>query len=131
MAHSAQYIAVYDLADGERERAARVLEGYGIRVQKSVFELRLTKGQRERLLQSLDDLQLKSGSVLLYRRDATGKRYEIGTKPPGRLEENSHCWILGRSPPDPKPTPISKTPEIFNPILNSTQEVSENGQNDH
>ncbi|HEY5481563.1 MAG TPA: CRISPR-associated endonuclease Cas2 [Verrucomicrobiae bacterium] len=39
MARTADYVAVYDVSnDAERTRVAKVLEGFGIRVQMSAFE---------------------------------------------------------------------------------------------
>jgi len=62
------HLAAYDLSDdGERSRVDRVLRGYGFRVQWSVFECRLSRGERERLLGALRALDLKSGHVRLYR----------------------------------------------------------------
>ena len=41
------YLAIYDIADGKRlHRVAAILEDYGSRVQKSVFELRLSDSAR-------------------------------------------------------------------------------------
>ena len=41
------YLAIYDIADGKRlHRVAAILEDYGFRVQKSVFELRLSDAAR-------------------------------------------------------------------------------------
>lgn len=91
----ANYIAAYDLAsDRERERVSRVLEGYGFRVQFSVFELRLTRGLRERLLADLKQLELKSGFIYLYRCDATARRYEAGVVPPRPHDESNHSYVL-------------------------------------
>ncbi|MGB3614285.1 MAG: CRISPR-associated endonuclease Cas2, partial [Elainellaceae cyanobacterium] len=44
------YLICYDVvSDRRRNRVARLLEGYGLRVQKSVFEAVLTPEQREML----------------------------------------------------------------------------------
>ncbi len=125
MSRDALYVAAYDLGDTERERTAQLLEGYGFRVQRSVFELRLSRGQREQMLAALEKLELKTGSVLLYRRDATGRRYEKGVPNPRRLEEDCHAWILGVPPkPDPAQTPISETPSDLSKISPQRKEVS-------
>lgn len=43
-------LVIYDIVDDrKRYRMVRFLEGYGIRVQKSAFEARLTKKQYERM----------------------------------------------------------------------------------
>lgn len=95
MPRTADYIAAYDLtSDRERERVAQVLEGYGFRVQFSVFELRLTRGLRERLLVELENLKIESGFICLYRRAATAKRFEVGVIPPRPHDEESHAYVL-------------------------------------
>src|SRR4051812_41368715 len=64
MAKDTLYLACYDVADDrERERVADVLEGVGLRVQRSVFECRLTRSARERVLEGLRALHLQSGFV--------------------------------------------------------------------
>ena len=61
------YIVTYDIsADRERDRVAHVLEGFGVRAQFSVFECRLTRGMKERLLRALEALQVESGTIHLY-----------------------------------------------------------------
>lgn len=51
------YLLCYDVAtaDGDRRlrEVARVCEGHGVRVQKSVFELRLGEAHMEQLLSEL------------------------------------------------------------------------------
>ena len=48
------YLAIYDIADGKRlHRVAAILEDYGSRVQKSVFELRLSDTARLEMEQRL------------------------------------------------------------------------------
>jgi len=68
MPSSSQYTIVYDLSnDRERYRVDRMLKGWGFRVQKSVFECRLTRGERQRLAIALENLRLNSGTVRIYR----------------------------------------------------------------
>lgn len=62
------YLMVYDISnDRERYRVEKTLKGYGFRVQKSVFECRLTKADKLRLMQALHKLLIKTGSVRGYR----------------------------------------------------------------
>lgn len=62
------YAVVYDVTDDkERRRVDRVLTGFGFRVQKSVFECRLGRGDKAQLVRQLTAIQLKTGSVKLYR----------------------------------------------------------------
>ena len=95
MPHAADYIAAYDVTrDKERDRVARVLQGYGFRVQRSVFELRLTRGQREQLLRALQALELQSGFVSLYRWDSQAKRFEVGRAPERFHDESLHAYVI-------------------------------------
>ena len=53
-----RYLVIYDIADGKRlARAATIVLDYGVRVQKSVYEVRLTK-------QSLTALQHRLARVI-------------------------------------------------------------------
>jgi len=62
------YAVVYDITDDkERRKVDRVLTGYGFRVQKSVFECRLGRGDKAQLMGQLNRLQLRTGSVKMYR----------------------------------------------------------------
>ncbi len=96
MPQSSCYLAVFDLSrDRERVKVAKCLEGFGIRVQKSVFECRLTRGGRERLLHALRKLNPDSGNVYLYRLGAGFRRDEIGR--PGkesRLSDENHAFVV-------------------------------------
>jgi CRISPR-associated protein Cas2 len=68
MARIANYVVVYDVsADRERRHVARLLTGFGARVQRSAFECRLSERSRKQLLRLLDELQLATGCVFLYR----------------------------------------------------------------
>jgi len=75
------FVVAYDLTDDrERRRVAAVLEGYGFRLQYSVFECRLTRADKQRLSQRLERMQLQSGSVKLYRL-YDGARHAVIGKP--------------------------------------------------
>lgn len=88
------YLAVYDLTcDKERARLAKVLEGLGLRVQKSAFELRLSQALRERLRRSVRELHLRSGFVLLYRIDERCPREAGGVMPPPLFAESDHSFL--------------------------------------
>ena len=82
MPASTFYVACYDVtSDSERDRVTDVLEGYGFRVQKSVFECRLTRSAKEKLLQQLAQLELRTGFVFLYTIGSSARRKGIGTLP--------------------------------------------------
>ena len=62
------YAVVYDVSDDkERRHVDRILTGFGFRVQKSVFECRLGRGDKAQLTGKLSDLKLKTGTIKIYR----------------------------------------------------------------
>lgn len=89
------YLAVYDITENrERDRVAGVLEGWGVRVQESVFEVRLTKATQSRLWAQLEALGVETGYVFLYRVDGKAKRKELGRPPENPLAEERHAFVL-------------------------------------
>jgi CRISPR-associated protein Cas2 len=87
MSEDAEYVVIYDITDDrERVRVDKTLKGFGFRIQKSVFECRMKRGDREQLLAKLDKLGIKSGLVKLYRLDALAKKMEIGAGQPVRVD---------------------------------------------
>lgn len=81
MSRFSDYAVVYDITDDrERNRIARLLKSYGFRVQKSVFECRLTKGDKEKLIRDLKNLNCKTGSIKIYRLEFSWKPCIIGKK---------------------------------------------------
>ena len=61
------YLISYDISDDRcRTRVAHALEGYGTRVQFSVFELWLNKAQLARLRKRLEKQIEAGGSVRIY-----------------------------------------------------------------
>jgi len=78
---AAMFAIAYDLSDDrERYRVDRVLRGFGFRVQKSVFECRLSRATRAALFRALETLDLKSGGVRCYRVYAVGGRDHFGRR---------------------------------------------------
>ncbi len=62
-----EYVVAYDIScDKERGRVDKVLKKYGFRIQKSVFECKLTKAQKEKLLHQLRKLNIKTGFIKIY-----------------------------------------------------------------
>jgi len=82
MAGPSRYVIAYDLSDDrERLRVAKVLEGFGERVQGSVFECLLDKPAKGRLAAKLRDLELATGFVSLYRLTEHSRPVDIGSVP--------------------------------------------------
>jgi len=68
MRGTADYAVVYDITcDRERSRIDRLLQGYGFRVQKSVFSCKLNRGGRARLVAAIRALGIETGQVLVFR----------------------------------------------------------------
>lgn len=73
------YLLVYDIsADKLRTRVAKVAEGYGMRIQKSAFECRLTRGMKDRLWKELATFELTEDDAISLYPVATGKTRHLG-----------------------------------------------------
>lgn len=74
------YLVCYDVTeDRERDRVAKVVGAYGLRIQLSVFECRLSRTALVALRRQLEALQLRTGGVIICRLDERAHRYQIGT----------------------------------------------------
>ena len=77
----AEYAVVYDISsDPERTRVDKVLKGFGFRVQKSVFECRLTKRGKQELIEKLEKLGITTGFIKVYKLEYSFKNQIIGNK---------------------------------------------------
>jgi CRISPR-associated protein Cas2 len=87
---------VYDIAcDKERARVSGALRDYGFRVQRSVFECRLDKRGLRDLLQTLAALQVKSGSIKIYRLEPLNRRLTFGAVQPEACGvSGAHAFII-------------------------------------
>jgi len=89
------HLISYDIEDDrERLQVSKVLEGFGRRVQKSVFECPLTKGKKQQLEKMLGNLELDTGYVLIYRLDVKSKRAALGVVPDDLAKEEPHAFII-------------------------------------
>lgn len=78
-----EFAVVYELGnDRERRQVDRLLRGFGFRVQKSVYECRLSRAERQQLQRALEQLQLKTGSVRIYRIYGGAARCVVGHAEP-------------------------------------------------
>ena len=79
MPRAPAYLVCYDVTDDrERSRVAKVVEGFGLRIQLSVFECRLTRTALADLQRKLLALELTSGGVCICRLDDRARRYHAG-----------------------------------------------------
>lgn len=96
MAKDGKYLVAYDIEDdSERRRVSRVVAGFGLRVQKSVFECRLTRaglGKLERKLLALE-LDPAGGCICIYRLSESAKRRQIGDCPTS-LDDEQYAFVV-------------------------------------
>ena len=79
MPRDATYLVCYDVTeDRERNHVAKVVEAYGLRIQFSVFECRLSRTALARLCRDLEDLHVTTGGISICRLDDRAKRHQIG-----------------------------------------------------
>ncbi|MCX8015682.1 MAG: CRISPR-associated endonuclease Cas2 [candidate division WOR-3 bacterium] len=94
MSRFGDYAVVYDItSDKERARVDKVLKGFGFRVQKSVFECRLTKREKQELIEKLSKLNIKTGFIKVYRLEWTTKSIVIGEVKKKSID-NGYAFII-------------------------------------
>lgn len=87
------YVLIYDLSDDrERRRVAGLLQGYGFRVQWSAFECRLTRADRQRLLQRLQAMELRTGDIRIYRLYDGARHITIGSNGARSAPDDCHAF---------------------------------------
>lgn len=93
MPRAADYVVVYDISsDDERTRVDVVLKGYGFRIQKSVFECRMTRAMRSQLVERLEQLKVETGFIRIYRLDRSSRRVDIGVDAPDK--DDGYAFIV-------------------------------------
>lgn len=95
------YLICYDItSDRRRRQVAQALEGWGSRVQESVFECWLTPGERAELIaalrQLIDETEDKVRQYPLCGKDA-GKIRRLGEHPATGPEPD--FWLVGGDSP--------------------------------
>ena len=74
-------LIIYDITDNKKRiKFAKHLEGYGMRVQKSAFEARLTKKKYEKLLKEIPRFCGADDSIRVYRISGQSQISVWGTK---------------------------------------------------
>jgi len=93
MSHPTFYLICYDVVnDRRRNQVAHLLEGYGLRVQKSVFECVLTEHQYEMLHRKLHRaIHASEDQVRFYPLSAhTRRKVEIlGLQPHRQIDDET------------------------------------------
>lgn len=77
--NATDYVVVYDISDSrERQRISKLLKGFGQRIQKSVFECRLNKTGKRKIIEKLKALKIQTGFVKIYRMEYSFNNQVIG-----------------------------------------------------
>ena len=92
MPDTALYIVAYDITDDrERRQAEHILQGFGFRRQKSVFECRLTRGYLARLQHELATIGMETGFVMIYHLAPNTRPFTIGEVP--HFPDDDWAWV--------------------------------------
>jgi CRISPR-associated protein Cas2 len=85
-------LIIYDISDNKkRTRLAKLLNGYGFRIQKSAFEAILAKPKYAKMLQALEKLIDEEDDIRIYRIRGIGEVTIFGS---GELVENEDVVVL-------------------------------------
>lgn len=88
-----EFVVIYDItSDKERAKVDHLLKGYGFRIQKSVFQCRLTRAWQKELVDKLENLEIKTGFVRIYRLDYSSRKADIGQEAPKK--DDGHAYII-------------------------------------
>ncbi len=94
MKKSSDYAVIYDIGnDRERRRVEKVLKGFGFRIQRSVFECVMDKAGRKELIRQLEDLEVTSGFIKIYRLEYSWKDCTIGKEQPKGIDDD-YAYII-------------------------------------
>jgi len=95
MKTSGIYLLVYDIgSDKVRGRLSRIACGYGVRIQKSAFECRLTRGLRKRLWATVGNLELAENDRIALYPLAASPANRKGAVVDEPMSENHHAVVL-------------------------------------
>ena len=95
MKTSGIYLLVYDIgADKIRDRLSKIACGYGMRIQKSAFECRLTRGLKKRLWSSIEELSLAEDDRIALSPLAASPANRRGVEADEPMSELHHAVVL-------------------------------------
>ena len=81
-------LVIYDIIDNKkRVKLAKLLLGYGFRIQKSAFEAKLTESKYRKLLTELKMYESAEDSIRVYRIIGTGNVTVFGEEKDTELED--------------------------------------------
>jgi len=94
MKSTSVYVVVYDISeDKERRTVNNILIGFGFRVQKSVFECRLDRKYYNELKRKLNNLDIKTGFVKIYKKEKLRKDDIVGVRENADID-NGNAFIF-------------------------------------
>ena len=77
--HRLFVLIIYDIVDNRRRtKFAKMLQGYGFRIQKSSFEAMISRRKYEKLLKEIPPFVSESDSVRVYRLRGSGEIVKFG-----------------------------------------------------
>lgn len=81
-------LIIYDIVENrKRVKLAKLLQGYGFRIQKSAFEAVLTKKKYKKLLQELAPFGNEEDSIRVYKIIGKGQVTNIGAEKVNEQED--------------------------------------------
>ena len=81
-------LVIYDIIENKkRVKLAKLLLGYGFRIQKSAFEAELSEKKYEKLLEELRQFEDEEDSIRIYRISGRGQVTVIGKDDSCTLED--------------------------------------------
>ena len=96
MKTSGIHLLIYDIGEDKvRAKVAKIAAGFGVRVQKSAFECRLTRGLRTRLWGALSVLSLaEDDRIALYPLAASPANRRGSAVEDEPMSESHHAVVL-------------------------------------
>ncbi|MBL7915063.1 MAG: CRISPR-associated endonuclease Cas2 [Bacteroidia bacterium] len=90
-----EHLVVYDITnDKERNATDKVISGYGFRIQKSVFQCRISKSQLRNLIKEIEKLNIQTGNIRIFKLDANAKKVTFGNPSDTFDKEDDHAYIV-------------------------------------
>lgn len=81
-------LVIYDIIENKkRVKLAKMLQGYGFRIQKSAFEAKLTEKKYKQLLKELKSYETTEDSIRVYRIIGNGNVTVFGEEKNNDLED--------------------------------------------
>ena len=91
----AYYLVAYDISDSKlRLKVAKELKGYGVRVQRSVFECKTSQAKYHQLIKKLQQMIQSPDSVRIYKLTKTSPIKVLGCQDPVFDDEEEDYYFI-------------------------------------